>query len=898
MSLTGSLAGLILFFSLHITTTRVILTTQLPDTAIKNEIKGLEGKTLSPDDLNNFLKLMILRHNLSNLIIVKKGKTFFFYPVAKSYIKKIIITGNYRLSREQLLKLLPFSEDDEWKAYYRDYAIERIKNYAASLGLFDCKSSILFDRRNGIVKIEIEEGPPYWIYNVHLDEGDDRYKKLLSQLTGTEYSKKKIDSFISRLTEQLMEKGYLNPRVEIRVCGVDRYIKAVSLCAVVIPGEKIKIRFTGNRYFTSEELFFTLGLNKKKRITYGYIQELKHRLQKMYYKNCFPLVHIEIKTEKKKKHIKVYNFIIREGPRLPVSEIHFTGNEKIPSEKLLSVMFQKPFSFPLNLFFHRCYDPEEFKKDIEAVKSFYIHNGFLQVKIARERLIYGGNRLRIVVPVQEGKQFILYNIMVTGAKFYSYEKLRKLLKLKEGEPVDPFAIEKGVSQISSLYKNSGFKDVSVRYSISTTDPARTTVTIYINEGKRYFWDEIFVSGNKEVSTKFIREKINIRKGEAFSQSKYFSIYSRLYETGYFRTIRLSTLPHGNKLDLIIDVKERPSNTIDISFALGTEEGISTDIRFSTWYFLGGIRRITFYNKAEYDYSNFQTLMHQWTPPSYGVISFLYKEPVSPRYNLSTQIFSSLEINSKYTRYSYTVNKNGAGIVKKFSGKTELSFTYELDNYNFYQVNDINFTGPRKFTLGYFDLVFLRDRRNDIFMPTSGNYQLLSLDLGLKNLYSDFDYFRYRGTFAWFLSLRKVTAEIVVKTGEVYSSNKIYLPDILKFYIGGAYTLRGYAEDSISATYSSVSGANLHMGGVSMFDYQVDIDFPLFDHFAFVIFNDGGNVWPSNFTEMKNFTLRFGAGWGLKYKTPLGPITFNVGYPLPKEKGIAPYQLYFLIKTFI
>jgi translocation and assembly module TamA len=57
----------------------------------------------------------------------------------------------------------------------------------------------------------------------------------------------------------------------------------------------------------------------------------------------------------------------------------------------------------------------------------------------------------------------------------------------------------------------------------------------------------------------------------------------------------------------------------------------------------------------------------------------------------------------------------------------------------------------------------------------------------------------------------------------------------------------------------------------------------------VAFVDAGSVGTSSAPDFS--TLRFGAGLGLRYYTPIGPIRADVAVPLVKQQGSSGFGLY-------
>jgi len=233
--------------------------------------------------------------------------------------------------------------------------------------------------------------------------------------------------------------------------------------------------------------------------------------------------------------------------------------------------------------------------------------------------------------------------------------------------------------------------------------------------------------------------------------------------------------------------------------------------------------------------------------------------------------------------------------KLFLPDISTTLSYNIENSEYFDITTPELWNSTNFLIGYLEFIFLRDKRNDIFVPTKGNYQNINFSYGNSFLFSDFNYFRYKLISGWFWELLSVKISLATRIGEIYSSSGIYLPETLKFYLGGDYSLRGYMKDSIK-TFVKLGGAKLYTGGISFLNYQFDTNIPFYKNFEFVLFTDGGNVWNKNFYYINYTIFKFSAGYGIRYITPAGPLTFNIGYPLFREPGEAPYVFHFFIRT--
>ena len=69
-----------------------------------------------------------------------------------------------------------------------------------------------------------------------------------------------------------------------------------------------------------------------------------------------------------------------------------------------------------------------------------------------------------------------------------------------------------------------------------------------------------------------------------------------------------------------------------------------------------------------------------------------------------------------------------------------------------------------------------------------------------------------------------------------------------------------------------------IGGNSMFAFTTELRAVLRGNLGGVVFLDAGNVWTSGWT-IRFDDLRYAAGTGLRYVTPVGPVRFDIGWQL-------------------
>jgi outer membrane translocation and assembly module TamA len=113
-----------------------------------------------------------------------------------------------------------------------------------------------------------------------------------------------------------------------------------------------------------------------------------------------------------------------------------------------------------------------------------------------------------------------------------------------------------------------------------------------------------------------------------------------------------------------------------------------------------------------------------------------------------------------------------------------------------------------------------------------------------------------------------------------------LPASERFFVGGGTTIRGFALDSVGAP-NTISATGFPRGGNAMLLMNGELRVPLWGDVGAALFLDGGNVF-DRATEFDLGELRGSAGFGLRYRSPIGPIRFDIGFKLARrESGGVP-----------
>jgi outer membrane protein insertion porin family len=190
----------------------------------------------------------------------------------------------------------------------------------------------------------------------------------------------------------------------------------------------------------------------------------------------------------------------------------------------------------------------------------------------------------------------------------------------------------------------------------------------------------------------------------------------------------------------------------------------------------------------------------------------------------------------------------------------------------------------------------RDSRDSALTPSTGRYQRANFEFAP---FGDLRYYRAIYQQQYFRPLFKVIT--LALNGEVdYGrglSNKPY-PIFKNFYAGGIGSVRGYDTSSLGDAKDSLTGDSL--GGSKRIIMNAELQFPFpgqgsdrsLRWFTFV---DGGNVFAEK-QKIRQQDLRFSAGIGFSWVSPVGPLKLSYGKPLNKKPGDRPQSFQFQLGT--
>ena len=455
-------------------------------------------------------------------------------------------------------------------------------------------------------------------------------------------------------------------------------------------------------------------------------------------------------------------------------------------------------------------------------------------------------------------------LTVAGNHAFKDADLIRESALKTGDVYAPEAELVGARLVRSYYQRHGYLEADVSVS---SEPAPGTLNIRFNvtEGPLYHFGEIKIEGLDALPRRIITLTSTFKPGDPYVRTKLFDMQSKLYGRGLFESVEIrATTTTTKTADVVVRVKERQLKWIKGGVGWGSEEHERLSLTL--------IHENLFHRAYHGEFTS--TLSAIWREDRLDFINpFFFETHTEQRTSLSWR----REIQPGY-ELERTRGETGLG--RDLTRHTKGNVALRIDRNHVANVSpDVAATTPQVTDGRSVALGLNRDTSDDYFFPSKGTRDVLSYERFGDFLGGSIDMNRvvFDSTH-YFPVYRKVVLATAFRSGysQPYGSSED-IPVFERFFIGGANSVRGYAERSVGDRDST----DAPLGGKRRLGSSVELRFPLFWKFRGAAFVDGGQVSNRWATVAPHF-WKFSAGGGIRLLTPVGPFRLDAGYKLNRD----------------
>ncbi len=516
-------------------------------------------------------------------------------------------------------------------------------------------------------------------------------------------------------------------------------------------------------------------------------------------------------------------------------------------------------------------DIDRFKK---YLKSHAYFDPSIEVRIDTEvtpALVY--------FDVDKGPRYVLRDLVLDHMDPKKYkEDTAKLpdpedLGLKAGDPAVTKTILDARDFLTARLMQQGYPFAEILSQDVVVDhrTREVSVTYVFKTGSPVDFGNTEIRGLETIKEDYLRRQILWQEGERYNHDSVRRLQRRLLESELYASVRVlreDELDEYGRLPIVVELKERTPRSAGIGGSYRTDEGF------------GG--KVTWEHRNRFGRGERLNISGTMTEIGYAVELGLRK----PDFQVLDQtIRMTLRIAEEETD-AFTSRNYGASILldrqvtRRLAVGSGLAFKYsEVEQRDIHD----------RFSLVYFPSHMDWDTSDDILNPGRGGRLTLRGAPYLDVSDTDLHFLKGRAGYARYIRVLR-RPEIILAgramVGSIVGVSNDNIPADERFYAGGGGTVRGYPFQTVGPLDGDVP-----IGGRSLFVLSGEVRMRATEQLGFSIFADGGSAYENTMPQIDEDIL-WGAGIGLRYFTPIGPLRMDIAVPLDRRRDIDDkFQIY-------
>jgi outer membrane protein assembly complex protein YaeT len=792
-----------------------------------------------------------------------------------------------------------------------------------------------------ILIFEIEAGPQARVGNIEVvGEPQATQEAVLQRLvlsTGRVYERARLDERLDDYSRRLKGRGYLRAAAS-HVARVSEDGRTADVRIDIQSGPMVTVSFEGDA-LPADKQSELVPFEREGSVDEDLLEDSVGRIRAYLQQQGFWKADVAVRPLQTNDTLNIV-FFVRKGPAYRVASegVQITGNQSIPIEEIRPLVVLQPGA---------PYVESHLDATVGALIRLYTTRGFrwASVKSGESESDGSGQAgvslIHPTIAIVEGPRAVLDLIAISGASAVSEGEIRRLLQVQTGQPFYEPSISAGRDAVQLEYLNLGFSSAEVVLTPSLSeDRTRVALNVTIREGPQTFVDHLIIVGNRRTSEEVIRREVLLRPGAPLGLRDLLESRRRLSSLGLFRRIDIRQVEHGSssKRDVLVTVEEAPATTI--SYGGGVE--LTRRLREG----VGGlaVERIElaprgFFDIGRRNLGGKNRSVNLFTRVSvrpkdapddplkdgtglglseYRVVG-TYREPAAVFRNADLTLTGAIEEGVRssfnFTRKGVTADLSRlvTPIIRtsaRYAFSSTRTFDERLDEEEQATIDRI-FPEVRLSTVSG---ALVRDTRDDVAEPSRGDFFSGEVSLATRALGGEVGFLKTYLQGYWFTRLPGPRAVILATRasigladgfprespptddeGNPIEGEPIIIEDLPaseRFFAGGDTTIRGFALDTVG-TPETISPSGFPRGGNGVLIMNVELRVPVIGDFGAALFSDGGNVW-ERVTDFDITQLRGSVGFGVRYRSPIGPIRVDLGFKLDRRLGESRQVLHFSI----
>ena len=839
------------------------------------------GDPYSEKTIDEALKQIFQTGLFSDIRVLKDGETSIrltFVLTRKLLTRSISFSGSRAVGRSKLREgLYSLRPDGAYSDERMTRAADEIKGVLRGAGYLNA-SVVARSTKDPVqpyfdVMFEIEAGRRLSIKTIAVQGDASLLKpalaKTIESREGRPFIPSVLDADIVRVKDFFGVLGFPRAEVTADPPAVDEASGTVGLTLRVVPNERIQILIRGAdvpeslvRPIWEERVFEEWGLLQSESKVISYLRN-----------QGYIFASVNSKVEKDGAELRIV-YDVNQGRRYTINDVEFEG-----LHFFTPVEVKKELGLGVSLALLGGIEGEKLFEMPSRIRRLYETKGFDRTLVDLNFRKVGAE-MRAIYKVEEGPQRTSGRVTVRGAALFDSAQVRNQVQVRENGPFFQPDVQKDIGRLETFYLNQGVRGTTVTATVSGSRPNVFDVAFDVKEGRRVKVDRIVVTGNRVTRRATIDRELKIREGDWAYADRIQETKRSLEKLGVFAEVRLEEIAVSPEAEnLVLNLREGERNFISLGAGLETKTEpqsfqLSTnDLRprgtaeLILGNILGRASQLSFVTQFSLQETR---VVAGWED------RYLFGLP------LQTSINAWIE---REELVSYGFDQRGVSFtaIKPFGRDWSSFTTFRWASTTLYFLEVAESKVDRQhypYSATSVSESVIRDNRDDSFNPTRGDFFSAVVEWAYPLLKAESNFIKASFKYQRYLPITRSMMFSVTARGGLSDGQ---IPIHERFFAGGSNTFRGQPFDRLGPEDPN---SLMPVGGKALLLLNVELALPLFPtmpDLSGAVFFDKGNV----FKERKDFdlgNLQDAFGVGVRYRTPLGPVRFDLGWNLHPPEG--------------
>lgn len=766
-----------------------------------------------------------------------------------------------------------FSERDVQKA------AEELHNFLANAGYFKAKIHVSTDIDNTAsqsnVLFTVISANQYLVDSI-VFKGDvvieeTRLKKAMQTRPGKPYAPAVLDEDIEKLKEIYKSLDYQQVKIGLKKEEFDEENSRVSLSISVVPMTRVELVVEGYNFPLNQlSPIWEASVFEEWGLAEGEAKILSYMRQK-----GFLFAQVDSSFDRNATVLRVYHKVIP-GNRYRVGDPEFRGMSYLSVDRI-----KKDLGLTENFLFLNKTDKARLFDLVAEIESLYRTYGFsdARVDLFFERL---DGKVKPVFNIEEESQNRIAKIEFQGNSLFTREDLIQQIRSSPDGPFYQPNVQKDRGLLETYYLNKGIRGTQIVTQAEVIEEGSYVLRFQIQEGNIVTIDKILLTGNDVTRKSTILRELTVKAGELAFFSSILETKRKLEGLGIFSEVHIEEIPLSDgKINLLIDVREGQRNYASLGLGVETEEKAQSFVIWNNAIRLRGT--------GELIRSNIFGAAHQLSligqlslREQRAVLS--WEQPYFFGIPLETYVNTWLESEE---RKSYGFTRRGFSLttISPILKNPDMIFlvTLRYARTKLFRLSIPESSVDRQhfpYSTTAISGSLIWDGRDEPFNPERGHFLSSVIEWAYPLFNSESDFQKIFTKYQHYVPLiPKVMLSYTTRLG----LGRGVIPIYERFFAGGSNSFRGEEFDELGPTDPD---SLQPIGGKALILFTMELSFPLFpgvnDLYGAVFFDKGNVFAKRSLVRWKDLTDA--VGFGLRYRTPFGPVRLELGWNLDAPQG--------------